>query len=179
MSFIADIKSWLGFQKIKKETGKHRFNRGTVGFDSAKKIGFLFDATDDRNFETMKQYLKDMRGRQKEVHALGYINSRQIPANKFPQYGLNFFCRKDLDWQGIPVNLTISNFIREDFDIVVNLTNHIFPLTYIAAVSRARFRVGKFRSEYVNCYEMMIHSESGSLEQILGITENYLKKLKS
>src|SRR5689334_3862564 len=132
------IRAMFGNFRFRRELEKSQIHRESVGFAEAKKIGLLYDATNDDNFEIMKKYVKHVRGLQKEVFALGYVDAKELPQNKFAQYGIDFFTKKDLSWQMIPRNLAVTNFINEDFDIVVNLTNNdIFPLCYIAGVSKA------------------------------------------
>src|SRR6185436_17767482 len=99
MSLFSEIQSWFGSFQVKKGADKVHVQRKTIPFANAKKIGFLYDATADSNFETMKHYLKNIRSQQKEVHALGFVNHKNLPANKFPLLGLDFFCKKDLNWK--------------------------------------------------------------------------------
>jgi len=181
MSLLNSIQSSLANFKFKKELKKASSQREVIGWEAGKKIGLLYDATGDDDFEVMKQYVKQVRSQQKEVLALGYINKKQMPQNRFPQLGLDFFSKKDMGWKMIPNNLAVSNFINESYDIVINLSNNnIFALSYITAVSKAKFRVGRFDKHYVHCYDMMIEANNETdIKNLLQQTEDYLKKLKS
>jgi hypothetical protein len=167
--------------RFKKELQENISGHETVSFDAAKKIGLLYDATEQKDFEIIKEYVKTVRSRQKEVLALGYVDKKELPQNQFAQLGLDFFTRKDLNWQHFPQSLEVSNFIRERFDIVLNLSdNTVFPLRYIAAVSKAKFRVGRFDETSVPCYDMMIDATQGvGLKQFISQAEEVLGKIKS
>ncbi|MCX6291739.1 MAG: hypothetical protein NT126_08240 [Bacteroidetes bacterium] len=181
MSFPKNIRTVFANIQFRKEIQKNKHKRETVGFDEAKKIGLLYDATDDYNYEVVKQYVKTVRGMQKEILALGFVDKKELPPSQFAQYGLDFFTRKNLNWQMIPDNPIVTNFINEKFDILVNLTNNkCFPLRYIAAVSHARFRVGRFDKKNVVCYDMMIHvkGEPG-IKNFIEEVENYLRQIKT
>jgi len=178
---IESIRKILTNYRLKRDLADNNISHETVNFDAAKKIGLLYDATESKNFEVVKEYVKDVRSRQKEILALGFVDKKVLPQNQFAQLGLDFFTRKDLNWQQFPVSLEVSNFIKEPFDIVVNLSdNAVFPLRYIAAVSKAKFRVGRFDSSSVPCYDMMIEaSPETDLKQFIKQAEDYLRKIKS
>ena len=181
MGLKKKIQAGLGQMRFNRETARQKHPRKTISFDAARKIGLLYDATEEQDFEIVKEYVKTIRGRQKDVLALGYVNKRDLPVNQFAQLGLDFFTRKQLNWQLIPQCLEVSNFIKEPFDILINLCgNHLFPLRYIAALSHARLRVGRFERQFVNCYEIMIDTNGDSdLKHFIRQTEEYLSKLKT
>lgn len=181
MKISKKIRTTLGNYQFLQQVKKLKHKREVVGFDDAKKIGLLYDATDDYNYEVVKQYVKSIRSQQKDILALGYVDKKVLPANQFAQYGLDFFTRKNLNWQMIPDNPIVTNFINEKFDILINLNNNkCFPLRYIAAVSNARFRVGRFDKKNMICYDMMIHlkGEPG-IKNMIEETENYLRQIKT
>jgi hypothetical protein len=121
MSLPRKIRAKLGNLRFSKEVGRVKCERQTVGFDEAKKIGLLYDATDDKDYESIKQYVKTIRAQQKEVMALGYVDRKELAQNQFSQLGLEFFSKKDLNWQMIPNHRAVTNFIYEKFDIVINI----------------------------------------------------------
>ena len=61
MSAFENIKAKLGNLRFAKEVAKMQRETEAVGFDSAKKIGLLYDATNPEDFETIKQYVKEVR----------------------------------------------------------------------------------------------------------------------
>lgn len=181
MGLRKSIRSKLGNYRFHQEIKKVKLKREVVGFEEAKKIGLLYDATEDHNYEVVKQYVKSIRSMQKEVLALGYVDKKVLPSNQFAQYGLDFFTRKNLNWQMIPGNPIVTNFINERFDILINLnSNKCFPLRYISAVSHARFRVGRFDKKDMLCYDLMIkvNGENG-IKIFIEEAEKYLRQIKS
>ncbi len=55
--------------------------RQVVSFVQAKKIGMLYDATNEQDYELVKQYIKVIRAEHKEVFALGYVDKKQLPVS--------------------------------------------------------------------------------------------------
>jgi hypothetical protein len=175
-----NIKARLGNLRFAKEVSRLQHERQAVGFDEAKKIGILYDATDPQDFEVIKQYVKEIRAQSKDVMALGFVDKKELSQNQFAQLGLEFFSKKNLNWKMIPNNRAVINFIDEQFDVVINVAkNEIFPLRYIAALSKARFRVGRFDKHFTYCYDLMIHSENNAdIKTFIEEAEIYLRKIK-
>jgi hypothetical protein len=181
LKLYSKLRSVLGRYRFKKELRKVSVRHETVGFDEAKKIGILYDATDEADYEVVKEYVKKVRAEhKKELLAMGFVDKKKLPRSQFAQYGFDFFCRKDLDFRMIPKDPIVHNFIQEPFDILINLNaERCFPLQYIAALSQARFRVGRYDRRTVHCYDMMINlkGEPGIKTMIQEI-EVFLRKLK-
>jgi len=181
VSLPKQIRAKLGNLRFSREVSRMKLERQAVGFNEAKKIGLLYDATDLKDYEAVKQFVKDIRAQQKEVMALGFVDKKELSQNQFAQLGLEFFSKKNLNWKMIPSHKAVTNFINEKFDIVINLgKNEIFPLRYIAALSKARFRVGRFDKQFTFCYDLMIQTENDSdIRHFIHQAENYLKQIKS
>ncbi|MFN8142912.1 MAG: hypothetical protein U0073_00705 [Bacteroidia bacterium] len=158
MKLTKNIRAKLGLLKFRRDIHKVRFKRQVVSFDDAVKIGLLYDASDERDYEVVRAHVKHIRTSfKKEVLALGYVDKKVLPPSQFAQLGLDFFTRKDLDFRLIPKDPIVLNFINEKFDILINYNSgKCFPLQYIAAMSQARFRIGRYDQRNMNAYDMMV-----------------------
>ncbi|MBL0032476.1 MAG: hypothetical protein IPP27_09975 [Bacteroidetes bacterium] len=80
----------------------------------------------------------------------------------------------------IPVNPIVQNFIKEKFDILINLNSgKCFPLQYIAAMSHARFRVGRYLRNATDSYDMMVQIKGEpAMKVVIDEIEHFLKQLK-
>ncbi len=177
-------------KKIRTKLGQHRFLKEVkrierrpeiINFDEAAKIGILYDATDERDSDSVKNYVKSIRTNyKKDILAMGYVDRKILPKSQFAQYGMDFFCRKDLNFQMIPSNAIVNNFINEKFDILINLNSHkCFPLHYITAMSKARFRVGRYSSSNGDSYDMMIKiSGEPAIRTVIEEIEHFLRVIK-
>ena len=175
------IRAKLGHMQFMKELKKVRFKREVVGFDQANKIGLLYDATDEKDYEIVKSYVKTVRSTyKKDILAMGFVDKKTLPTAQFAQYGLDFFTRKDLNFKMIPVNPIVQNFINEKFDILINLNSgKCFPLQYIAAMSHARFRVGRYVRTATDSYDMMVQIKGEpAIKVVIDEIEHFLKQLK-
>ena len=167
------VGNYLFLKKVKQV---HRQQK-VVNFEDAKIIGLLYDATDEHNYETVRNYVKKIRESRKEVKTLGYIDLKELPENKFAKLGFDFFTKKNLNWSMIPNYPIVTNFTNEKFDILVNLCpENFFPLQYISAVSKAKFKVGKYEPKNIACYDMMLNVNGTiSLKNFIEQVDVFLK----
>jgi hypothetical protein len=130
-------------------------------FDDAKTVGIIFDATNAEDFELVKRYVNDLRENNKKVRVLGYFKSNGVPALTYSKLDFDFFSNKEVSLFGKPTPVFIRNFIDEEYDLLIDLNIHDhFALRYVAALSKAVFKVGKFEEENdIHTHDMMIDSD--------------------
>ena len=175
------LRSQIANYLFHREMRNHRRMHEMIPFSKAKKIGILYDSTSERNYEIVKKFVKDIRAQQKDVLALGYYNKKELPPMRFSKLGLDFFTKKSLNWHLKPHSTVINNFINADFDILINLNiEKNFPLKYISARSKAKFKIGKYDKKNTPFCDLMIQTEENVplakyIEQVL----YYLNLLKN
>jgi hypothetical protein len=181
MNFITKIRMAVGNMIFMRRLRLPQKRRQVVSFDAARKIGMLYDATLESDYESVKNYVKAIRAEHKEVVALGYVDGKGLSRNQFAQLGLDFFTKKDLGWNMIPHSLEVKNFINEPFDILINLNEgNCFPLNYITAMSKARFRIGRYNKNLVHNFDMMIDAgNSTSLTNFIKEADKYLRIIRN
>ena len=176
-----NIRTLLGRYRFVKDMKKAERNPDIISFDDAASIGILYEATDERNSDSIKNYVKSTRGTsKKDILAMGFVDKKSFHPGQYAQFGLDFFNRKDLNFQMIPSNPIITNFINEPFDILINVaTEKCFPLHYITVMSKAKFKVGIYSSSGTKNYDMMVQLDrEAGLKVILGQIEHFLRQIK-
>ncbi len=80
-----------------------------------------------------------------------------------------------------PVSPVVKNFIDRDFDILIDLhTGNGIPFRYITALSRAKFKIGKYDKSAVRFYDFMVSTREGViLPQFIQQVNSYLHQLKN
>ena len=166
---------------LQKEIRNSKRNTNVISFADAKSIGILYDATADADYELVKNYVKDLRSVSKDVLALGFFNSKELPGTRYMKLGLDFFTRSSLNWRMKPGNQIINNFIKKDFDILIclNLVKSI-PLCYISSMTMARFKIGKYDNQSCKIFDFMIKTEdTPNLQQLITQVNHYLKLIRN
>ncbi|MBL0052241.1 MAG: hypothetical protein IPP29_12380 [Bacteroidetes bacterium] len=162
---------------LQREIKHHKRNAKTVSFVHARTIGILYDATHEDDYETIKEYVKHFRDQKKEVLALGYVDLKEMPAMRFSKLGLDFFTFKNLNWVLKPAHPMVDKFIHANFDILINLNiQKCLPLKYLAAITKASFKIGRYESRHQQYLDFMIKTnESVTLKQFIELTNKYIK----
>jgi uncharacterized protein DUF6913 len=163
-----------------KEHARKVSSGSVVSLDDAGNVGILYDATDDNNYELVKTMVKDIRALHKDVLALGYYNATMLPQSRFIKLGLDYFTKKSLNWKMIPKSKIVSNFIANDFDILICLNNNKnVPLKYVASLSNAKFKIGRYDKNNTNIYDFMISvDENFDFKSLIKQTMYYLNQFK-
>lgn len=71
----------------------------------------------------------------------------------------------------------VDKFIHANFDILINLNiQKCFPLKYLAAITKASFKIGRYESRHQQYLDFMIKTnESVTLKQFIELTNKYIK----
>ncbi len=156
MKPLDQIKQKIGRSVLKKNMKNHERKKVFHNFNTARSVGLLFDATDHGNYETARSFAKFLTEKKLRIFGLGFADSKEVM--NFYQYytGFHFFTIKDSNWQGIPSNHNINDFINEKIDILIDLhQGENFQLEYINAMSKAAFKIGTYTPDSTH-YDFMI-----------------------
>ena len=176
MKLIEDIQKKIGAFLLRKELAGVERNKALLNMDDAKTFGIIFEASNKDHVELVKKYAGYLKEMRKKVKVIGYCDAKEIPEFTYSRLEYEFFLKKDLSWYFKPSGMEIDNFIREEFDVLIdlNLEDH-FPLQYIAALSRAKCKVGKFSNEKKEIYDLMIEVDPDkSFKYFLRQVDTYL-----
>jgi hypothetical protein len=175
--FRQQIGNYL-FQKELKRTGR---TAEIIPFTKVKTIGILYNATSDQDYEIIKNYVRDLRSKAKEVLALGYVDSKKLPENRMMKLGLDFFTRKALNWKMKPGSTIVNNFISKDFDILICLNpENDLPLKYLSVFTKAKFKIGRYDRQNTRILDFMLSvEETTGLPGLIEQVNHYLNIIKN
>ena len=144
MGLIDNIKKSYALRQIKGEAKNVSRQKRVSNIDDAKTIGILFEFTTTEDFDLLKKYVLYLRDMKKKVKAIGYYTTKQEPYIQYSKVDYDFFGKSSHNWYGKPTDHILTNFMDEEFDIFIDINVNAQPvLTYIAAMSRAKFKVGR------------------------------------
>lgn len=181
MSFFKNIKLKLANRMLNAELKAKHLQKAPFKFmfDKIKTVGIVFDATNPEDFELVKRYVTYLREYSKKVKVLGYFNTKNIPSLTYSKLEYDFFTVKDINWLYKPNSMVVNNFISDDFDLLLDLNvNDHFSIKYIAALSKAKFKVGKYVENEIDVYDMMIDADNTkTLKYFLRQVDTYIAML--
>ena len=180
MVFLQGIREKTGSFVLKRKVKGLSRERQFINLSDAVKVGILFQQTDNQSFESVRLFIRSLESEGKSIYALGYVDSGKIPDFYLLRKGYNFFCREDLNWYYRPDGPAVNDFLIKEFDLVINLCiDSFFPVEYIYALSKAKFRAGRFigGSEYSDL--SIDIKESRDMNYFIGQIIHYLRMINS
>ena len=175
MNFLKKIQEQIGFVLLGRTIKKTVRERAVHNFNTAKLVGVVFNATEQKNYEKIRKFLSFLSDKKIRVIALGFIDNKNALNFYSYQTGVNFFSHKDLNWFRQPKCEAVNSFIDLNFDILIDFTIlKWFPIQYITGLSKAKFKVGSLIENNSN-YDLMIDiSKNESLDYLLQQVTHYL-----
>ena len=167
MQFIEDFKHKIGKWVFQRDLRANKRLKEVSNLEKAKSIGILYEATNVKQIKKIEPFVKYFFDLKKNVKALGYVNKKRLDNCHIPKLNYDFFYLKDLNWYYKPQNYIIENFVKKEYDILINLSDsNCIPIKYLVASSLAHFKVGQFEDGY-EIYDLMIKLEKEKGEERL------------
>ena len=159
MSLLKKIKNFFYNKSLKNTlSAMPVLPREMVNLNTAKHIGILYKATLSDEIMVISQFAEKLKAEGKEVHILGFKDEKS-KEDTSPKV----FNRNSVNWYGIPTDEKIDGFQKLNLDILISAyKDECLPLEFIAATSKAKFRVGAFSQNKTNNYELMINVDNKS-----------------
>lgn len=137
---LTNLRTALLRRSIRQMLANHLRRRKTHTIQSARSIGILFDATEEKDRKEVLQWAHTLEEDQrKKVRLLGFVDSKQpLGQTHFPQ-----FTQKDLRWNGQPTGEGVDKFLNESLDLLLCLNkNQVLSMTWIAIAAKASMKIG-------------------------------------
>lgn len=174
------------FEKIQKAVRTFFFGRElkkvirtkrVVGFEAARKIGILYDCSQEDHYREVVRLVKRLEQEGKTVHALGFVRQNKMPEYTMAQLNLSFCHSSDFSWRLKLKSPQLQNFIRTGFDLLIDLSpEDLILMKYIMGLSVATFKAGPYHEDYVEVYDLMISEKPlASLKELIEHMLHYLK----
>ena len=181
MKLFNKLRQFFGNYDYRRRASGIDRNKKTVNIEDAQKIGLLYLVPDERSYEKIVDFIKNLQKQGKKVFALGFVMNKDVPSFFSSSNSYSFFTLKDLNWYNKPRSTFVTNFLNEKFDLVINLSlEDIFPLQYISGLSKANMRVGKYGEDNGQYYDMMIETDKiNDLGSYIEQIAHYLSIIKN
>ena len=165
------LKSKLANRALNSRLSSLVREKKVFNLDSAKSAGVLWEIDQQDIFERLRTELS-LAGL--SVDSLCYVSAKKgvLPDE------IKGFTRKQTSWSEVPESSLVEEFIRQKFDILIDLTSQqYFPMVYVTALSEAAFKIG-YAGSSVNYFDLNIEfSELPSTNQLADQILYYLKRI--
>jgi hypothetical protein len=175
LSLIDNIKKKLALSRINADAKNLVRQKSAFNIDEAKTVGISFGFASAEDFELLKKYVLYLREMKKKVKVIGYYTSKEEPSIQYSKVDYDFYGKKSHNWYGLPTDHIVTNFIAEEFDILIDLNfEKESVMRYVAACSKAKFKIGQFE-ENDEIHDMQIEGTEGKgLKFFLRQVDTYL-----
>lgn len=170
----------VGHRKLRKSLRGVTRNRLVYNLDSARYVGILFNATAKDMYNPIRAFSNELEGRGINVEMLAFYGGKELPASYISNKKMHFFTKKELNWYKKPKDPAVDEFVEKEFDILIDLSmEEVFPLQWIATLSRAKFKVGNL-SYYGTPNDLIINIKpSEDIEYLLSQVKHYLELINN
>jgi hypothetical protein len=181
MEFLNKIRLQIGKFILNRKLKNSSREKKVVNLDKARSIVLVYNVTDEKKFNIIKSISGDLSNDNRQVHVMGYVDSKSIPDYCVAANAGYYFSRNEINWYGGPKTDYLHQFVKKPFDILIDLTTEDTLITkYIAGLSNSKFKTGSFSKESQQYLDMMIEADPReSFENYLEQTLHYLKIIKS
>lgn len=168
--FLNFIKNFLLKRKLKNSLITPKF---TVANNKIQTVGLIIDErVFDQKLELLKEFIK---------HDISLSNIKLLIYNEKSDdkntSNEPVFSMKSFNWNGEVIGKELNNFIKQDFDLLINyFDNPNLPILYASYMTNASFRVG-FESNDKKYNDIIIKSPLNEYELFTAELFRYLKIL--
>lgn len=175
MSWYARFKNYLYRRSINSDTAQQNRLGIIKNYANSRYIGIWFDATDRENFKLTDNYAYKLAAKGKKVEILGFVKK----VRKDEDIPFEHIAPKEVNWYGVPSEATKKTWAEKPYDILLCLhTKECKPLEYMAQLSAAKCKVGRYSENTVECYDLMVSlSEDKGLEQMIKQVDQLLNDI--
>jgi len=111
--------------------------------DSVKKVGILWDASYESDFQHLAALNRQLVQSGKTVEVIAWIPGKSVPDKLTGLTYMKFLRKNDLNWVYLPVSEDARSFIATKFDLVIDINpSSLFPLTSLCWLSSSPMKVG-------------------------------------
>ena len=178
MSFIKKIQKQLSDFRLSKSPKAER-NVVAINIKNAKSIGIVYFASDDETNDLVRRYVKYLKDYKVKILTIGYYHEKELPYDVNPKLEFDYITNKDLNLRLEPKNPQAQNFIKESFDILIDVsTTENQVIRYLVHHSVAKFKVGAASVPYAHHLDLSIvlKPEEG-VRQLMKNIDKYLHEL--
>lgn len=156
MKLIDNIKRNAGLSALAKSLKTVKRNKFVHNLVTARKVAIVGVVNNTKDFDDITSLQRFFIDKNMQVEVLVYFPGKEIPQQLLLRKGINIFNRNEVNWYGKPLIPFVDQFCRQEYDILIDLSLiELFPIRWITALSRSRFKVGSMSYDN-NPYDLII-----------------------
>ncbi|MDR0970944.1 MAG: hypothetical protein LBM25_00990 [Bacteroidales bacterium] len=144
-----------------------------------KTIGAICVLSSEENWNIVLEILNSFNGTMQGVCLFCISQNKALPLwiDK-KQENIIFCTNKDLSLLRVPKKQLLDNFIKKDFDLLINFDiNNAFLPCYVSALSKAKFKIGLDTEENRQYFDLLLNIKEPTFKEYSLQVVSYLSKI--
>ena len=176
---LSGIKKTLFERRLKTELKHFHRNNQFYNLQTAKSIAVLFDASEEADYKRVAGFVRHLQSLEIQVYGIGYLKHKLVPHYCQQTLSYDFYTISQQNFFHVPNAPFVADFLPKEYHMLIDLNlNDIPSMKYLAAASRAQFKIGLRSEEYEQIYDFMLQGmDKDNLSGILKELLRYLETL--
>lgn len=157
MNLIDQVKKYSGNMVLKQAIARGTADSEPISFEKATKFAILFYATNEAEMNAVNDLIAFLWEHKKSTLLIGATSGFPVTKSRYTNMNFTQLKEEEYDWRNIPVGYRIMNFLDNNFDILIDMSQEDYmPLTYLLALSKAKIKVGRYDRNSHGLYHFML-----------------------
>ncbi len=143
MELLDNLRLKAGRYLLRQRLSSLRRMHPGFSFENVKKVGILWDASYENEFQHLAALNRQLAEMGKSVEVMVWIPGKIVPDRLTGLTYMKFLRRTDLNWAYMPVSEDAKQFMATRFDLLIDINpSSLFQLSALAALSPAPMKAG-------------------------------------
>ena len=143
MGFFVNLRLKAGRMMLYRRLAALRRMKQDFNLDRVRKIGILWDASFENDFQYLAALNRQLSETGKSVEVIAWIPGKIVPDRLTGLSYMKFLRKTDLNWAFFPVSDDAKKFLETKYDLLIDVNpSSLFQLSALAALSAAPMKVG-------------------------------------
>lgn len=153
MAWLSALKQYFFRRSLRERLGASKHHGSVMNYSNARYIGIWFDGSNREDFAQIDAFARKLAAKGKKVEVLGYLDK----VKKLEDIPFEYIDPKEVTWAGVPSQSVLNEWATKPYDLLLCLhPRSCTTLEYMAAMSQAKCRVGRYADDTVECYDLMV-----------------------
>ncbi len=172
---LRKLRENIGYYLLEKKAKKIKRNLAFLNLKDARTVVVIANIDDSEKYKVISKFVEWLRQQGKTVFVLALVKNEEFKKFFDRSSNILFFSKKNISWYGKPRNIKYEEFINKPFDMLIDTSlTQIISIQYMVALSKSRFKVGKFYERRVYSDFMVNLKESDNLSFFIEQIKHYL-----
>ena len=171
-----------GIQKfmLNRKLSKRKRKIYVHNLSTAKSALIIYNYLDQQREKEVRDFARFLKEEGIKVSTLAFIPKKIKDEDQMPLEELSYFyfTKEELNWLKFPKSNRLKKIANEAFDLMIDLNlEQMFPLEYIAKLSKASFKVGGDHGYQSDACDLLLGTQEETIVALQEQCKHYLNMI--